>query len=125
MLMPGMLFMPCFAGTRRLRVTLLFFGAGFCLTFDLAFVELMPGMLRMSWPWALALLLYASVRPVMMTALNPEIRTKALKRDLFIVHLLSCLVKEDSRERAIRHTSAPRKVTKGFPEKGLNPEDIY
>ncbi len=84
--------MSCFFVIRLFLVaTLLFLAAVFRLTFALGLDIFIPGMFCMSWPWAATLGLDVSIRPMIMTALNPDIRMKARRFNLFMVPPLDLL----------------------------------
>jgi hypothetical protein len=84
--MPDMLLMSCFFVVRLfLFATLLSLTAVFRRTFAFGFDIFIPGMFCMSWPCATTMTIVEGISPMITTALNPDIRMKAQKFDLFIV----------------------------------------
>src|SRR6266550_1149252 len=89
---PGMLPMSCFFVVRLFPCAALFFlTAVFRFALALGFGIFIPGMFCMSLPFATALTVDVSIRPIMMIALNPHIRMKAPRVDLFMVPSLNFL----------------------------------
>ena len=93
MFIPAMLPMSWFFVIRLfLVVTLFFLMVVFRLTFALGFDIFIPGMFCMSWPCATTTLgLDVSIRPIIMTALNPDGCMKAPAFNLFMVPPLNLL----------------------------------
>src|SRR6266576_2310400 len=86
MFIPGMLPMSCFFVVRLFPCAALFFlTAVFRFALALGFGIFIPGMFCMSLPFATALTVDVSIRPIMMIALSPHIRMKAPRVDLFMV----------------------------------------
>jgi hypothetical protein len=105
---PGMLPVSCFFVARLFLVATLFvLSAVFRFALALGFGIFIPGMFCMSWPCAMTLAVDVSIRPIMMTTLNPDIRMKAPRLNLFMVPPLIFLAEQKhKRWRERTHTKA-------------------
>ena len=92
---PDMLLISCFFVIRLFLVATLFLlTVVFRLAFALGFDIFIPGIFCMSWPCASTLAVDVSIRPIIMTVLNPESRMKAPTLNLFIVLPLKILAQQ-------------------------------